>query len=51
MKIKANASKYKSVSYGRMKETRSRLEREIQERFTNNARLAKDEDCKSRFDK
>jgi transposase len=50
-KSKANASKHKAMSYGRMKETRARLEKEIQERFRRNELLDKEEDRKFGFDK
>jgi len=50
-KIKANASKHKAMSYGRMKETRARLEKEILERFRSNERLDEEEDRKFGFDK
>lgn len=50
-RIKANASKHKAMSYGRMKETRARLEKEIRERFRSNERLDKEEDREFGFDK
>jgi len=50
-KIRANASKHKAMSYGRMKETRARLEKEIEERFRSNERLDEEEDRKFGFDK
>ena len=50
-KIRANASKHKAMSYGRMKETRARLEKEILERFRSNERLDEEEDRKFGFDK
>jgi transposase len=46
-KIRANASKHKAMSYGRMKETRARLEKEIEERFRSNERLDEEEAAKS----
>lgn len=50
-KIKANASKHKAMSYGRMKETRARLEKRIKERLRDNARLDEAEDRKFGSDK
>jgi len=50
-KIRANASKHKAMSYGRMKETRARLEKEIEERFRSNERLDEEEDRKFGLDK
>ena len=50
-KIRANASKHKAMSYGRMKETRARLEKEMLERFRSNERLDEEEDRKFGFDK
>lgn len=43
-KIKANTSKHKAMSYGQMKETRVRLEKETKERFRRNKLLDKEED-------
>lgn len=50
-KIKANASKHKAMSYGRMKETRARLKKEVQERFRRTELLDREEDRKFGFDK
>lgn len=50
-KIKATASRHKPMSYGRMKETRARPEKEVQERFRRNRRLDEEEERKFGFDK
>lgn len=50
-KIKANASKHKAMSYGRMKKTKDELEREIEELFESAEAIDKEEDKKYGKDK
>ena len=45
-KVKANASKHKAMSYGRMKETERRLEEEVRKLFEEAARVDAEEDAK-----
>jgi len=45
-KIKANASKHKAMSYGRMKKTKDELEKEIEELFESAEAIDKEEDKK-----
>ena len=45
-KIKANASKHKAMSYGRMKKTKEELEKEIEELLKNAEAVDKEEDKK-----
>ena len=44
-KVKANASKHKAMSYGRMKETEKRLEDEVKKLFEEAARVDAEEDA------
>ncbi len=50
-KIKANASKHKAMSYGRMKTTRAKLEKEIEELLRESVRFDEEDDCRFGPDK